>query len=592
VWRLLIALICVGVAGVQAGQQNPSRAVAEADPQSVTASGVVLPAELSNIQIENLALLGRVWGFLKYHHPNVTSGQLQWDHELFRVIPAVVQAKSHADVNALLAEWVDSLGQIAPPQLHAELKEQEPYLRPDVNWIDDKVLLGSDLSSKLQKIYNARTPNKQFYVSLVPQIGNPKFENEPTYERVSLPDAGYQLLALYRFWNIIEYWFPYRDVTGEDWNAVLTHFIPRVGLAKDAQTYQRELLALIAKAHDGHANLWSSLQARPPVGKCQLPMTVRFIESQPIVAKLHTRATSGTDMLEIGDILTELDGIAIGKLIEEWSPYYATSNDAARRRDIARYMTRGECGESKVGVRRGSRKIDFRLQREPAAIADFSLPTHDLVGPAFRLLPGKEVAYLKLSAVKAAECEGYVEQASGTKGMIIDIRNYPSEFVVFALGGLLVEKQTPFARFTVGDLSNPGAFHWTEPVSLDAETPHYSGKVVILVDESSMSQSEYTAMAFRSAKGSIVVGSTTSGADGNVSPIPMPGSLRAMISGIGVFYPDRKPTQRIGIVPDVPIQPTIAGIRAGRDEVLEEALRQILGSDVPPADVQNMAKPR
>ena len=49
-----------------------------------------------------------------------------------------------------------------------------------------------------------------------------------------------------------------------------------------------------------------------------------------------------------------------------------------------------------------------------------------------------------------------------------------------------------------------------------------------------------------------------------------------MISGIGVFYPDKKPTQRVGIVPDVESRPTIAGIRDGRDEVLEEGIRQIL----------------
>jgi hypothetical protein len=48
-----------------------------------------------------------------------------------------------------------------------------------------------------------------------------------------------------------------------------------------------------------------------------------------------------------------------------------------------------------------------------------------------------------------------------------------------------------------------------------------------------------------------------------------------MISGIGVFYPDKKPTQRIGIVPHVEVRPTIEGVRAGRDEVLEEAVRQI-----------------
>lgn len=100
---------------------------------------------------------------------------------------------------------------------------------------------------------------------------------------------------------------------------------------------------------------------------------------------------------------------------------------------------------------------------------------------------------------------------------------------------------------------------------------------MILVDEASQSQAEYTAMAFRAAPGAIVVGSTTAGADGNVSSIPLPGGQRAMISGIGVFYPDKRPTQRIGIVPDLVALPTIAGIRAGRDEVLEAALEHVLG---------------
>jgi C-terminal processing protease CtpA/Prc len=65
-----------------------------------------------------------------------------------------------------------------------------------------------------------------------------------------------------------------------------------------------------------------------------------------------------------------------------------------------------------------------------------------------------------------------------------------------------------------------------------------------------------------------------------------------MISGIGVFYPDKRPTQRVGIVPDVEVQPTIAGIRAGRDEVLEEALRQILGRQMPADQIERMARPR
>src|SRR5947209_6051175 len=101
-----------------------------------------------------------------------------------------------------------------------------------------------------------------------------------------------------------------------------------------------------------------------------------------------------------------------------------------------------------------------------------------------------------------------------------------------------------------------------------------------------MSQAEYTAMAFRIAPHATVVGSTTSGADGNVSPFALPGGPTTMISGIGVFYPDKAPTQRLGIVPNVKVAPTLAGVREGRDEVLEAALRQILGPQIPAEKIQ------
>jgi C-terminal processing protease CtpA/Prc len=241
-------------------------------------------------------------------------------------------------------------------------------------------------------------------------------------------------------------------------------------------------------------------------------------------------------------------------------------------------------------VRRGAENFKLTAKRGSLAINDFSPGTHDLPGATFRLL-SKDVAYLKLSAVRDADAVDYVQKAAGTKGWIIDIRNYPSSFMVFALGSLLVGSETPFARFTEGDLSNPGAFHWGAIESLKPGQPHYKGKVVILVDETSMSQAEYTAMAFRAGRGAIVVGSTTSGADGNVSSFTLPGDLRTMISGIGVFYPDKSPTQQIGIVPDVKVAPTVAGIRAGRDEVLEEALRQVLGPNVNAPEIEKMAKP-
>jgi len=57
-----------------------------------------------------------------------------------------------------------------------------------------------------------------------------------------------------------------------------------------------------------------------------------------------------------------------------------------------------------------------------------------------------------------------------------------------------------------------------------------------------------------------------------------------------VFYPDKKATQRVGIVADIEAKPTPQGIRDGRDEVLEVALRLILGPEVPAATIEQMAR--
>ncbi|MBN2320993.1 MAG: hypothetical protein JXR49_18075 [Acidobacteria bacterium] len=537
-------------------------------------------SSLSPIQVDNLALLGKVWGFLKYHHPDITGGKRHWDYDLFRVMPSVISSSSRPEACRVIENWVSIIGVATPCDPCASLDEKELYLSPDIDWIGDENSLGAGLSESLLNIYqNRHAGGSQFYVSQAPN-GNPVFENEQGYPGVRLPDAGYQLLALYRFWNIIEYWFPYRDIIGEDWDGVLAEYIPKLALAKTRDEYQLELMALIARTNDTHANLWNSLAVRPPGGDCRLPVVARFVGSKAVVTGYIDSTTGTVSELKAGDVLMELGGTPVEQLVENWKPYYAASNDPTKLRDIARFITRGSCGDVTVKVERESESVTVRAQRvKPTEASASTGTTHDLPGEAFQILP-ENVAYLKLSGVKAADTAEYVKKASTTMGWIIDIRNYPSEFVVFALGQLLVEKETQFARFTVGDLSNPGAFHWRGSVPILQPTePYYSGKLAVLVDEVTQSSAEYTTMAFRTAARAVVIGSTTAAADGDVSQILLPGGLRSMISGIGVFYPDKQPTQRIGIVPDIEVKPTIAGIRAGKDEVLEEALRWILSTN-------------
>jgi len=531
---------------------------------------------LSDAQVENLQLLGKVWGLAKYHHPRVTGGEVNWDYALFRVLPDVLAAPDRASAASVMARWLTELGPVGLCSPCAATPVTV-HLAADNGWAFDSSTVGPDLGPVLARILQARPADgAQYYVGFT-QVGNPDFSDEAAYAEPPAPDAGYRLLALFRLWNIVQYWFPYRDLLDDDWDAVLTEFIPRLMAAETAAAYRLVMLELIARIRDTHANLWSDLAVRPPRGAAMLPVVTRFVEGKSVVTGYSSDELGPASGLRVGDVILALEGEPVDSLLRRWRPYYADSNEAALLRDVARTLTRGPPGPVRVRGERADGAFETTARRVRVDRLDARAGlTHDLPGEAFQRLTD-DVAYLKLSAVKSAQATDYVRRAAGAKVLVVDIRNYPSEFMVFALGGHLVREPTEFVRFTHADPANPGAFPWTEPVSVQPLEPTFAGKVVILVDETSQSQAEYTAMALRAAPNAIVVGSTTAGADGNVSPILLPGGLRTMISGIGVFYPDGTPTQRVGIVPDVVVTPTLEGIRAGRDEVLEEGVSRALG---------------
>ena len=532
--------------------------------------------QLSSSQTENLVILGKVWGFTKYHHPAITNGNVDWDAELLRVIPALLVANSRASATTAISKWLAELG--PPPACSPCATIPESLaIRPDVDWIKDERTLGRTLSAQLVTIYKNRSVSDvQRYVTLAPGVGNPNFANEKAYAETPLPDSALRLLGLYRFWNIIAYWYPYRDLIKENWDDVLREFVPKVLAATDSTSYRLVMMSLIARVNDGHANLWSALALRPPAGSYYVPVKTRFVERKVVVSGYLDSIRGPATGLRVGDVILAVDGARVDSLINAWAPYYGASNQPARLREIAAALTRGGPGEVRLTIERDGSVKNVRAARDSlGGPALMTMLSHDRGGATFQLLSA-DVGYLKLSAVSGQEVNDYLKAAAGTKLLVIDIRNYPRAFVVFSLGNHLISQPTPFARFTNGQPSNPGAFAWTRPVDLRPASPAYNGKVVILVDETSQSQAEYTAMAFRVAPGALVVGSTTAGADGNVSPIPLPGGLRGMITGIGVFYPDGRPTQRVGIIPDLVVRPTIKGIREGRDEVLEAAVSQAL----------------
>ena len=183
------------------------------------------------------------------------------------------------------------------------------------------------------------------------------------------------------------------------------------------------------------------------------------------------------------------------------------------------------------------------------------------------------IGYIYPGSLARGEIHEVMKKLMDTEGIVIDMRCYPSDFIVFSLGEYLMPAPTSFVKFTNGSIEHPGQFTFTPTLQVGKENEdYYKGNIVILINETTQSQAEYTTMALRVAPKATVIGSTTAGADGNVSEIVLPGNVRTMISGIGVYYPDGTETQRVGIVPDITMTPTREGIRNRKDELLEKAI--------------------
>jgi len=524
-------------------------------------------------QIENLKTLGLIWGFLKYYHPNIAKGDYNWDYQLFRLLPKLLNSKNKTDRDEILVKWIDSLGNFSEG-IGTTVKSSEIKLEPDLDWIKNSNF-SDKLTTLLLKVKNADRPKEHYYIGLQPGVGNPDFKNENAYPSMKYPDAGFRLLTLYRYWNIIQYYFPYKNLIEEDWKKVLEEFIPKLINANNETNYTLAVLELIGRVHDTHANIWGGNQVlNNYFGVNYAAVELTFIEGKAVVTGYYDKNLGKETGLEIGDIISVVNNTPVDQIIKEKIKYSPASNYPTKLRDIATSLLRTNDSTISIEFKRNNKTETKTLKTFPAK--QFNLyRKYQVTDTCFKFI-NKDIAYINNGSLKREYLPKIWKELENTKGLIIDIRNYPSDFPIYALSGYLMPESIPFVKFSNGSIENPGLFTYTPPLKAGKKSgDYYKGKVVILINEISQSSAEFHAMAYRVNPNATVIGSTTAGADGNVSQFSLPGGISTMISGIGVYYPAGKETQRTGIITDIEVRPTVQGIKEGRDELIEKAIEII-----------------
>ncbi|SEI82168.1 Peptidase family S41 [Dyadobacter sp. SG02] len=559
---------------INTGKTLESRHLAKAEDDKEFDNGSTLTREqLLKIPGNELAELGKIWGFLKYHHPAVGSGKYNWDYELFRILLKYKDAGNKQAKQTLLMSWIDSLGPFEERK-YAYTQSGKIALHPDLSWIQSSGL-HEKLKSRLMAVKNAERTAEHYYVGAMPDE-NPEFKNENPYESMHYPDAGFRLLALFRYWNMIQYYFPYRNLTDGSWNDVLVEFIPQFLNAADEIDYKLTALKLIAQINDTHADMQGDSVLNNYFGDRNAALDVSFIENKAIVTGYHHKVLGEKSGLKKGDILQKINGKAVAEIIRESLPITPASNYPTQLRKIATRLLRTNDSLIVVDYKRG-------LETGRLALKSYDLKTMQIPrknqrkDTCFRMIRS-DISYLYPGSFKNRYLPKIRPEILKSRGLIIDLRCYPSDDLVDTFSHILLPSPRKFVKYSVAKLTEPGLFEFTSPIQTGAENGDYfKGQVVILINELTQSAAEYTAMAFQTAPKVKVIGSTTAGADGNTSAIYLPGNIMTYISGLGVFYPDGRQTQRVGIIPDIEISTTIKGITEDRDELIEKAIEIING---------------
>jgi C-terminal processing protease CtpA/Prc len=401
---------------------------------------------------------------------------------------------------------------------------------------------------------------------------------DKAYADMTYPSSAYRLLAVFRIWTIGRYFFPYTDLIGEDWDGVLQQFIPRAEEARDAREYALTVAEMATHLHDSHVTVRGGALAEI-FGTSSPPLLIRMIEGVPVVVGfLDRNAAKG---VSIGDEILEVDGEDARARFGRYARYTPASTPQGLNRSVQRSFLNGPEGSRvTLTVRDGAgRKRTVSLPRKAAFWKTFE---GWRAGDIVRILPGN-IGYADLERLQQPEVDAMFEKLRETKAIIFDMRGYPRG-TAWSIAPRLTEREAvPAARIdrpVVLEPEDEEGGNRSQAAATDSflqpiprtDKWRYRGRTVMLIDERTISRAEHSGLFFEAANGTKFIGSPTVGANGDVTNFVVPGGIRITFTGLSVRHADGRQLQRIGLVPDVAVAPTLAGIRAEKDEVLEKAV--------------------
>jgi carboxyl-terminal processing protease len=551
---------------------------------------------------ERIKAFVQVWGLVKYKSLNGAQGKFNADS----VFLALLGKVNHADANQFSELMIMLLKENPGKSRLNEImvnKENTLTKNIDYTWIKDKIFKDT-IQKQLTALSMAYNPNSEHY--FIPKVhydGNIPHENP--YPAYTFDNEAMNLLALAKAWNAVNYLFAYRYLMDQKWELTLEKLIPIFQNIKSRAAYEKSILLLESAIDDTHAaGFLSQVKHAAEIFdlKYYPPFAYKIYQDKLLITAFLNDSLAKTNSLKVGDLIVAINGMKTNEWLKQRSALLPASNLSVKNRLLANTdalaFSALSNGTLAVRVKRGNKDLDLNLvlldrrdQQVPAIVNTYFKQIAD----RDQLLKGYEELTGDIALIRAGyffdkdlpaekNLTAFSQSLNKKKAIIFDMRKYPSApgLFYYYLPMALGKPAFKFAQYYGADLSNPGVFSKQDGLEIflskdiKTEMPLYEGKIVILTNEYTQSMGEWYTMFLRQVNANTtVIGSQTAGTDGDVKHLNLPGGYEFLFTGNGIFYPNGKQTQRIGILPDLLYQPNESDLLSSTDQQLEKALEYL-----------------
>ncbi|MBG6223179.1 MULTISPECIES: S41 family peptidase [unclassified Janthinobacterium] len=398
----------------------------------------------------------------------------------------------------------------------------------------------------------------------------PVRHDDEAYRDMRLPEREWRMLAAIKLWATLDNYFPAKRLMSSSWDDALQRCLHQMAQVHDARAYGLILQQMAASLDDSHVGVGS----RALGGNSRthgIGVVLAAIDEGIVVANVTEPALLRSGLLKVGDAIVQIDGEYVGTRLARLRAATAASNEAGRWRKAMAEMLTFLPGVSVTLQVDGSDGKRREVVLQPTPLDDALAPRH--ARPMIAL--DKGIAYVDLDRLQTGEVDAMFDQIQGSRALILDMRGYPHGTGRAIAARLNVNDASVFAMFyqqlvTAHETSDGVQLAYPDRL-YPALAPVYRGQVVMLINEHTQSQAEHLALAVEAATPVTFIGTPSAGANGDLREVVLPGNVHVWYSGLEVRHADGRQLQRVGVQPHITVAPSVAGLRAGRDEVLERA---------------------